>query len=75
MNLISHTNKYMANGSKAVNPHLLEKVAKWITSMMKIFGVADNGSDIGFGSVDQANGNVSLNVTLNAYIFILILSS
>ncbi|KAI9308617.1 cysteinyl-tRNA synthetase [Cunninghamella echinulata] len=59
MNLISHTNKYMANGSKAVNPHLLEKVAKWITSMMKIFGVADNGSDIGFGSVDQANGNVN----------------
>ncbi|CAO3616943.1 unnamed protein product [Cunninghamella echinulata] len=58
MNLISHTNKYMANGSKAVNPHLLEKVAKWITSMMKIFGVADNGSDIGFGSVDQANGNI-----------------
>ncbi|CAO3608306.1 unnamed protein product [Cunninghamella blakesleeana] len=57
MNLISHTNKYMANGSKAVNPHLIEKVAKWITSIMKIFGVADNGSEIGFGSNDQTNGN------------------
>ncbi|KAI8370507.1 tRNA synthetases class I (C) catalytic domain-containing protein [Radiomyces spectabilis] len=58
MDLITQTNKYMANGAKAVNVHLLGKVGKWITSMMKIFGVADSGADIGFGSTNQAGGNV-----------------
>ncbi|ORX49401.1 cysteinyl-tRNA synthetase [Hesseltinella vesiculosa] len=56
MNLISQTNKYMANGSKSVNPHLLSKVASWITTMMKIFGVADSGMEIGFGA-NATNGN------------------
>lgn len=72
MNLISHTNKYIANGSKAVNPHLIEKIAKWITSMMKIFGVADNGTEIGFGSSDQSNGNVSYEMIFRHFIIIII---
>ncbi|KAI7867657.1 cysteinyl-tRNA synthetase [Spinellus fusiger] len=50
MTLINETNKYMAGGAKTSNPHLLSKVAKWITSMMKIFGVVENGTDIGFGT-------------------------
>ncbi|KAI8375559.1 cysteinyl-tRNA synthetase [Blakeslea trispora] len=51
MDLIGATNKYMAaQGAKGVNTHLLNKVAKWVTSMMKVFGVADNGADIGFGA-------------------------
>ncbi|ORZ26022.1 cysteinyl-tRNA synthetase [Absidia repens] len=54
MSLVSQTNKYIATGSKSVNPHLLSKVATWVTSMMKTFGVVDNGVDIGFGSSDQS---------------------
>ncbi|KAI8096767.1 cysteinyl-tRNA synthetase [Halteromyces radiatus] len=54
MNMVSHANKYIANGSKLVNPHLLNKIATWVTSMMKIFGVADSGVELGFGtSSDQ----------------------
>ncbi|KAF7728406.1 hypothetical protein EC973_006214 [Apophysomyces ossiformis] len=57
MGLINQTNKYMANGSKAVNPHLLGKIAKWVTSTMKIFGVAEDGAEIGFGA-GGSSGNV-----------------
>ncbi|KAK4514775.1 Pre-mRNA-splicing factor SYF2 [Mucor velutinosus] len=59
VDLISNTNKYMnANGAKGVNIHILNKVAKWVTSMLKIFGVADNGVEIGFGaSAGQGSGN------------------
>jgi cysteinyl-tRNA synthetase len=60
IDLISGTNKYMtAGGAKGVNVHILNKVAKWVTSMLKIFGVADNGVEIGFGAAGQASGNVS----------------
>ncbi|GAA5804655.1 hypothetical protein HPULCUR_010157 [Helicostylum pulchrum] len=58
MELVNYTNKYMTSaGAKNVNVHLLNKVAKWITSLMKIFGVADNGAEIGFGSVAGQSGN------------------
>lgn len=59
MDLITSTNKYMSTaGAKAVNPHLLGKIAKWVTTMMKIFGVSDNGVEIGFGAAaGQAAGN------------------
>ncbi|KAG0172106.1 hypothetical protein DFQ30_011154 [Apophysomyces sp. BC1015] len=57
MTLITQTNKYMANGSKAVNIHLLGKIAKWVTTMMKTFGVAEDGAEIGFGAAGSS-GNV-----------------
>lgn len=59
LDLVNVANKYMtAAGAKGVNVHLLNKVAKWITSLMKIFGVADNGVEIGFGAASgQAGGN------------------
>ncbi|CEP13696.1 hypothetical protein [Parasitella parasitica] len=56
--LISNTNKYMNAGAKNVNVHLLNKVAKYVTSMLKVFGVADNGVEIGFGAAaGQEAGN------------------
>lgn len=58
MDLINFTNKYTtAAGAKGVNVHLLNKVAKWITSLMKIFGVAENGVEIGFGATAGQGGN------------------
>lgn len=58
MDLINITNKYTtAAGAKGVNVHLLGKVAKWITNMMKIFGVAENGVEIGFGAAAGQGGN------------------
>ncbi|KAI8988022.1 cysteinyl-tRNA synthetase [Mycotypha africana] len=60
MSLIGSTNIYMNTaGAKGVNTHLLNKIAKYVTSMLKVFGVADNGADIGLGNVaGQASGNV-----------------
>ncbi|KAI7894869.1 cysteinyl-tRNA synthetase [Mucor mucedo] len=59
LDMVNVTNKYMtAAGAKGVNILLLNKVAKWITSLMKIFGVADSGVEIGFGAATgQAGGN------------------
>lgn len=53
LDLITQTNKYAAAKGNLVNIHVLEKVAKWITSMLKTFGVADNGAEIGFGSTNN----------------------
>lgn len=61
LDLISQANKYAAARGNQVNIHVLEKVAKWITSMLKVFGVADNGAEIGFGATNSGNAaNVSL---------------
>ncbi|KAI9246848.1 cysteinyl-tRNA synthetase [Sporodiniella umbellata] len=54
MDLINQTNKYTSANAKAINPHLLNKVAKWVTSILKTFGVIDQGAEIGFGN--QASG-------------------
>ncbi|KAI8978051.1 cysteinyl-tRNA synthetase [Pilobolus umbonatus] len=69
MDLINTTNKYMAGGAKTVNTNLLFKVAKWITTMMKTFGVADNGADIGFGG--NAGQGGSTEDTLMPYVQVL----
>jgi cysteinyl-tRNA synthetase len=59
MDMINQTNKYMAGGARSVNVLLLEKVAKWITGLLKVFGVANKGAEIGFGAAaGQASGNV-----------------
>lgn len=60
LDLISHANKYAAAKGNQVNIHVLEKVAKWVTSMLKVFGVADNGAEIGFGAT---NGGGTANVS------------
>jgi cysteinyl-tRNA synthetase len=54
LDLISQANKYAASKGNLVNIHVLEKVAKWTTSMLKVFGVADNGAEIGFGATNNA---------------------
>ncbi|KAI8646810.1 cysteinyl-tRNA synthetase [Parasitella parasitica] len=59
VDLISGANKYMKVDTKGVNVHILSKVAKWVTSMLKVFGVADNGAEIGLGAAaaGQEAGN------------------
>jgi hypothetical protein len=65
LDLITQSNKYAAAKGNLVNIHVLEKVAKWITSMLKTFGVADNGAEIGFGSTNNDGAaNVSPSNTL-----------
>jgi cysteinyl-tRNA synthetase len=67
LDLISQANKYAAARGNQVNIHVLEKVAKWITSMLKVFGVADNGAEIGFGATNSGSAaNVSLSTIQTA---------
>ncbi|CAO3702291.1 unnamed protein product [Rhizopus stolonifer] len=57
MDLISQTNKYTSANAKYINTHLLNKIAKWVTSILKTFGIADQGADIGFGAVAGTSQN------------------
>jgi len=67
LDLISHANKYAAAKGNQVNIHVLEKVAKWVTSMLKVFGVADNGAEIGFGATN-GGGTANLEDTVMPYL-------
>ena len=63
MELVNKTNVYLSSGRNNININVLEKVAKYITKMLKIFGVIENSAlnEIGFGTPAQKNvGNVSL---------------
>ncbi|CAO3675721.1 unnamed protein product [Umbelopsis ramanniana] len=70
LDLISQANKYAASKGNLVNIHVLEKVAKWTTSMLKVFGVADNGAEIGFGATNNA-GAANLEDTVMPYLDVL----
>jgi len=61
MELITKTNIYLSNGRNNINVNVLEKVAKYATKMLRIFGVVGNSAleEIGFGVSEQQNvGNV-----------------
>ncbi|OZJ02371.1 hypothetical protein BZG36_04436 [Bifiguratus adelaidae] len=56
--LVSAANIYISKGGRKLNAHVLNKVATWITSMLKVFGLTSNGEAIGFPSTASA-GQVS----------------
>lgn len=63
MELITNANIYLSNGRNNINVYVLENVAKYVTKMLRIFGVVGNSAleEIGFGVSEQQNvGNVSL---------------
>ena len=63
MELVNKTNIYLSGGRNKININVLEKVAKYITKMLKTFGIIENSAsnEIGFGtSVQQNVDNVSL---------------
>ncbi|CAG8574782.1 303_t:CDS:10 [Dentiscutata erythropus] len=56
MELINKTNIYVSAGRNNINMVVLENIAKYVTNMLKIFGVIGNTSseDIGFGESEQS---------------------
>ncbi|KAG9294593.1 hypothetical protein G9A89_008072 [Geosiphon pyriformis] len=50
MELINKTNTYLSGGRGYININVVAKVAKYVSEMMRIFGVAEDltGQDIGF---------------------------
>lgn len=59
MELINKTNIYVSAGRNNINMVVLENIAKYVTRMLKIFGVIGNISseDIGFGESEQSTIN------------------
>jgi cysteinyl-tRNA synthetase len=63
MELINKTNIYLSNGRNNINVNVLELIAKYVTKMLRIFGVVENATieEIGFGvSTQHSVENVSL---------------
>ncbi|RUP50856.1 hypothetical protein BC936DRAFT_137380 [Jimgerdemannia flammicorona] len=59
MELITKTNIYLsAKSMRGVNLHVVEKVAKWITGIIKVFGLSDGGPEIGFSAHGQSGTNI-----------------
>ncbi|CAG8805122.1 24719_t:CDS:10, partial [Cetraspora pellucida] len=56
MELINKTNIYVSAGRNNISMYVLENIAKYVTKMLKIFGVIGNTSseDIGFGDSEQS---------------------
>jgi len=48
--LIVKTNIYLSGGRSKINMDVLEMIARYITRIFKVFGLADTGADIGFGA-------------------------
>ncbi|ORX90132.1 cysteinyl-tRNA synthetase [Basidiobolus meristosporus CBS 931.73] len=57
LDLINKTNIYISAGRNKINVPVVEKIAKYITRIMKSFGLADDGQLIGFGSSGQGVAN------------------
>ncbi|CAG8739116.1 4419_t:CDS:2, partial [Racocetra fulgida] len=55
MELINKTNIYVSAGRNNISIFVLENIAKYVTKMLKIFGIIGNTSseDIGFGESEQ----------------------
>ena len=58
MNLIREANKYIESG--VVGSAILSSVARYITSILRTFGVVQDDNDIGF-SLDSAGGETTGN--------------
>ncbi|CAG8434834.1 2436_t:CDS:10 [Funneliformis mosseae] len=61
MELINRTNIYLSSGRNNINANVLENIAKYVTRILKIFGVTENPAfeEIGFGISQQQNiGNM-----------------
>nr|CAG8571770.1 15961_t:CDS:10 [Entrophospora candida] len=52
LELINKTNVYLSSGRKKINMNVVETIAKFITKILRIFGLVENQSldEIGFGS-------------------------
>lgn len=62
--LITRTNVYItARGNKALNVQLLENVARWTGSMLRMFGLGGSTEELGWGvDGDDAAGGSAINV-------------
>ncbi len=63
MELINKANIYLSSGRNNINVNILEMIAKYVTKMLRTFGVTQSSAweEIGFGVTEQQNvGNVGL---------------
>ncbi|RDB25114.1 Cysteine--tRNA ligase [Hypsizygus marmoreus] len=67
--LVSKTNVYINSRGKNLNVEVVENVARWIGSMLRMFGLGEGeSSDIGWGQDDQADGGINREEVLMPYL-------
>jgi cysteinyl-tRNA synthetase len=60
--LVSRTNVYIKASANELDVSVVEAVARWIGSMLRMFGLGEGDpSDLGWGQLSQ-DGSISLNV-------------
>jgi cysteinyl-tRNA synthetase len=60
--LVSKTNVYISSQGKNINPKLVERIARWIGQMLRMFGLGEGeSSEIGWGQ--ERTGQVSFDVS------------
>jgi cysteinyl-tRNA synthetase len=67
--LVSVTNVYINTRSAKLNGTLLEYLAKWISRMLRVFGLGnDDESEIGWGQGEQDQGNVNVSLISSCWL-------
>jgi cysteinyl-tRNA synthetase len=59
--LVSRTNVYINSRGKNVNVALVEYVARWVSRMLRVFGLGEGeSSEIGWGHAELQNGDLKV---------------
>ncbi|RKP36672.1 cysteinyl-tRNA synthetase [Dimargaris cristalligena] len=66
--LVKKTNVYINRRGLPANVPLVEEIARYITKLFKVFGLAQPGSVIGFGNSDSGTGSGSTEDIVRPYV-------
>ncbi|KAF8647102.1 hypothetical protein AX16_006936 [Volvariella volvacea WC 439] len=67
--LVSRTNIYINARSKQLNAELIERVARWVGQMLRVFGLGEGeSSELGWGQETQGDANYNREDVLMPYL-------
>ena len=64
--LVSRTNVYINSRGTDLNVDLLEYIAKWVSQMLRMFGLGEENSEIGWGQGENQEGNINVSQSVIA---------
>lgn len=72
MDLVYKTNIYLASGRSKININIVEDIARYVTRVLRIFGViaSSESQEIGFGTTEK---QLSVNVSFRSLFFLVCL--
>ncbi|TFK70635.1 cysteinyl-tRNA synthetase [Pluteus cervinus] len=67
--VVSRTNVYINTPRQRLNGQLIERIARWVGQMLRVFGLGEGESpEIGWGQESQGDGNVNREEVLMPYL-------